>query len=139
MVESFGIRDYVDFIGWIPHNHVLEHLASAYCLLLPSHSEGAPKAVIEAMAAARPVIASSRGEIPNMVIDGETGYLVNPDSDGDISNKINMLLADNENARAFGLAGRARAQKWANENFALRIQGIAKSIVYPSKETIHEE
>lgn len=71
--ESLGISDRVVFLG--KQDSVAELLACADLFLLPSESESFGLVALEAMAAGVPVIASDTGGLPEVVIDGETGYL----------------------------------------------------------------
>ena len=78
--------------------------------VLSSSSEGFPNTVIEAMAAARPVIATRVGGIPDGVIHSETGLLVPPRDPSALAEAIGQLLADPARGNALGAAGRRRAQ-----------------------------
>jgi alpha-maltose-1-phosphate synthase len=62
------------------------------------------------MACGTAVVASRTGGIPEVVADGETGLLVEPDNPAALSDALNALLSDPERARAMGQAGRARAE-----------------------------
>jgi glycosyltransferase involved in cell wall biosynthesis len=86
-------------------------LASADAFVLASRSEGAPLAILEAMAAGLPVIASDVGGVRELVADGETGVLVAPGDPGALAAALERVLADAELRRALGAAGRRRAQE----------------------------
>jgi glycosyltransferase involved in cell wall biosynthesis len=62
--------------GALPLARVAEHLAAADVFTLPSHREGTPNVVLEALASGRPVVASRVGGIPDVIADGSTGLLV---------------------------------------------------------------
>src|SRR5262249_30278025 len=64
---------------------------------------------LEAMACETAVVASRVGGIPEVVADGETGYLVEPANAEELASRINELVDDAELASRFGKAGRARA------------------------------
>ncbi|WP_306059939.1 glycosyltransferase family 4 protein [Natronococcus wangiae] len=81
-VEHHGLEDHVTFTGWIDRNDIPKHLNDARTLLLPSVSEGVPKAILEAMACGTVPIATPVGGIPDLVVDGETGFVLrNSDPD----------------------------------------------------------
>jgi glycosyltransferase involved in cell wall biosynthesis len=108
--DALGIRDAVTFVGHLP-NRPNPHRLFDVSVLCSRH-EGFPNTVIEAMAAARPVVATAVGGIPDAVRHGETGLLVRPgDADG-LAAAIGALLEDPARAAALGEAGRhvARAE-----------------------------
>jgi glycosyltransferase involved in cell wall biosynthesis len=86
-------------------------LASADLFVLSSRSEGLPVAVIEAMAAGLPVIASRVGGVAELVEDGVSGLLVPPGDPEALAAAIRHVVADPEARRALGAAGRARAEE----------------------------
>jgi glycosyltransferase involved in cell wall biosynthesis len=88
--------------------------------VLPSLYEGFGIAILEAMAAGRPVLATAVGGIPEVVVHGETGLLVPPGDPVALADALRELLAHPERAQALGLRGRERAR----EKF--RIESIVK-------------
>lgn len=74
-------------------------------------SEGFSRAALEAMASARPVVATGVGALPEIVADGETGLLVPPGDVGALAGAIGRVLAEPEFAARLGRAGRARAER----------------------------
>jgi glycosyltransferase involved in cell wall biosynthesis len=101
---ALGLGDAVHFLGW------RHDLASVYADLdvvcLTSLNEGSPVALIEAMAAARPVVATAVGGVPEVVRDGASGYLVPPRDPVALAARIAEVLAAPETARRLGLAAR---------------------------------
>jgi glycosyltransferase involved in cell wall biosynthesis len=81
-------------------------LAASEVCVLASFSEGAPNAVLEAMAAARPVVATAVGGIPELVQDGITGWLVRPGDIDALGQRVVELLEDPRRAREMGERGR---------------------------------
>jgi glycosyltransferase involved in cell wall biosynthesis len=79
-------------------------------MLLASDYEGCPLTVLEAMAAGVPVVATAVGGVPELIIDGETGYLVAPDRAQPIAAALEAILTDPNRGRALGAAGRQRAR-----------------------------
>ncbi|MBI3268666.1 MAG: glycosyltransferase [Planctomycetes bacterium] len=102
-------RGRVEFLGWRPDVPAI--LQAAEALVLPSLWEGMPNVVLEAMAAARPVVASAVGGAVDLVRDGETGLLVPPADPASLGDAILRLLAEPARARAMGVAGRERARR----------------------------
>jgi glycosyltransferase involved in cell wall biosynthesis len=96
-------------------------------LCLPSASEGLPLAVLEAMAASLPVVATSVGGVPELVIPGETGILVGPAAKPDeLVQAIEWLLDDHARAAAMGRAGRERCEK----SFSLQNSSLAVDFLF---------
>lgn len=74
-IASAGLQDRITLTGWLDETGVRDHLARAHALVLPSFAEGLPMVVMEAFAAARPVIASAIMGVPELVSPA-TGWLV---------------------------------------------------------------
>jgi len=91
-VKKFGLDRRAEFIGRYPDLRGLLRIATVF--VLPSIAEGTPIVVMEAMSMGVPVVASNVGGIPDLVRDGETGLLVNPDDSRALSDAIRRLLED---------------------------------------------
>ena len=87
-------------------------------LVLPSHTEGLPNVVLEACAAAVPVVATAVGGTPEVIEDGVSGYLVPPGDPEALAGRIRDLLASEERRREMGFQGRQRVL----EHFAFPAQ-----------------
>jgi glycosyltransferase involved in cell wall biosynthesis len=111
LVRDLDLSDHFHFVGGI--TNLAEHLSMADIFVLPSRSEGFSNAIVEAMAAALPVVATSVGGNSEAVEDGVTGLLVPSEDPAALSAAITRLLSDPSQARAMGIAGKARAA----ENF----------------------
>ncbi len=94
----------------LPRPEVVQLLSHATVFVCPSRYEPFGLVNIEAMACAVAVVATATGGIPEIVVDGETGYLVEPGPDfvADLAERINSLVRDPATARRFGAAGRQR-------------------------------
>jgi glycosyltransferase involved in cell wall biosynthesis len=86
-------------------------LAGASAFVLPSLTEGMPTAILEAMLAGLPVVASNVGGIPELVEEDETGFIVPPGDPQAIAERLAFILREPEKARIMGERGRARAEK----------------------------
>jgi colanic acid/amylovoran biosynthesis glycosyltransferase len=76
MIAQYGLRQQVQITGWIDSAKVRELLTDARCLVLPSFAEGLPIVLMEAMALSRPVITTYVAGIPELVVPGESGWLI---------------------------------------------------------------
>jgi len=108
LVQELGLATRFRFLGGIADPRA--HLAAADIFVLPSRSEGFSNAIIEAMAASLPVVATDVGGNAEAVKDGVTGLVVPPEDADALSAAIAQLLADPSQARAMGMAGKSRAQ-----------------------------
>jgi glycosyltransferase involved in cell wall biosynthesis len=103
------LRDLVpDALGFVPHDELVRLQSRAAVVVLPSHQEGLPVCLLEAMACGRPVVASAVGGIPDVVEDGVTGLLVEPGDVDGLRAALQRLLADPQLRRRLGRAARAR-------------------------------
>ena len=75
-IQSHGITDSVALTGWLDEKDIAQHLGQAHVMILPSFAEGLPMVIMEAMASGRPVISTYVAGIPELVLPGESGWLV---------------------------------------------------------------
>jgi glycosyltransferase involved in cell wall biosynthesis len=97
--------------GWIGGEEKERLLRDAWVFALPSHWEALPMSVLESMAAGVPVVASRVGGIPDTVVEGETGLLVEPRDINRLAAALVTLLRDEQRRLEMGAAGRARARE----------------------------
>ncbi len=90
---------------------VREQLAAASVFVLPSFREGAPRATLEAMAMARPVVTTDMPGCRQTVEDGVTGYLVPPFEPGELSRAMERFVLDPESIATMGQAARRLAEE----------------------------
>ena len=108
-IAALGLKPRVTLTGWVDEARIQAELEAAHGLVMPSFAEGLPMVVMEAMAAARPVIATYIAGTPELAQDGKTGWMVPA---GDISAFASAMdaLAKAPLSRLtkMGLAGRER-------------------------------
>lgn len=105
-VEAAGLRDRIHFLG--TRRDVAELLAASDSFVLPSLWEGLPVALLEAMASALPVIATSVSGTSQVMVPGMTGWLVPPAEPGALADAMRELLSDRDRAAAMAAAARER-------------------------------
>jgi glycosyltransferase involved in cell wall biosynthesis len=86
----------INFIGWIDHQQLPEFLNELKLLVLPSFTEGLPNIMLEAFACGTPVLATPVGAIPDIIIDGKTGYLMENNSPECIKNNVVRVLKNDD-------------------------------------------
>jgi glycogen(starch) synthase len=96
--------------GFVPHDELQGLYARAAVVACPSRREGFGVACLEAMAHGRPVVAGDVGGLRDLVVDGETGYLVPPRDVPALRAALERLLGDADLRRRLGAAGRERAR-----------------------------
>jgi glycosyltransferase involved in cell wall biosynthesis len=120
-----GIADRVSFVGWIGEVEVARLLSQSDLLVLPSHFECLPMAIIEAMAHGLPVVATRVGAVTDAVIDNETGLLVPVASPPDLARALQRLVDSPSERQRLGCLGRRRFEaKFDLEAFHARIRAI---------------
>jgi len=92
--------------------------------VFPSHHEGMPMAILEAMAAGLPVIATAVGGIPDLIANGVNGFLIPPQAPGDLSNAIENLCKDARLRSEFGNRNILIAQDYHIEAYVQKLLGI---------------
>ena len=108
---ALGLGSRVTFTGYVAEDEKVDYYALADVFLFPSSLEGFGFTVAEAMACGRPVVASDRGSLPEVVLDGEGGLLGDPSDVADLARKTLLLLSDPRMRAKFGAANRARAER----------------------------
>jgi glycosyltransferase involved in cell wall biosynthesis len=130
LASRLGIRDRVDFTGW--EFDLAKVYQSIDCLVLSSLNEGTPVAIIEAMAAGVPVVATAVGGVPDVVTDGRTGALVPPGNPEKLAEAMLLLARDPALRVRLRTAGRAEAlrrygaDRLADDVASLYVAGVER-------------
>jgi glycosyltransferase involved in cell wall biosynthesis len=104
--HELGLMRDTLFLGY--QEEVAPFYAAFDAMILPSINEGTPVSAIEALAAGRPVVATRVGGVPDVVRDGEDGFLVEPGDVDALADRLARLAAEPELRERLGAAGRAR-------------------------------
>jgi glycosyltransferase involved in cell wall biosynthesis len=121
--EAWRTGASVVFAGYREDVPALIEGCDVFCL--PSHAEGLPLVLLEAMARGKPVVATAVGGTPELVVDGETGLLVPPGDVGALAAALGTLLRDPVRASRLGAAGRRRVlQNFSAESASERVLGL---------------
>jgi glycosyltransferase involved in cell wall biosynthesis len=118
-IDSLGVRDAVRLLGNV--EEIGPVYAAGDLFVSPSWSESFPYAILEAMSAGLPIVATGVGGVGEAIEDGVTGRLVAPHSAPELAGAINQALADPDSARRLGEAARDRQR--ARFNFRSMVEG----------------
>lgn len=108
LVGDCGCADHVELLGVLGGSEKANALAQADVLVLPSHCEAMPMAILEGMAAGLPIIATSVGAIPQIVREGVEGFLVPAHDIASLSGRMSQMADDAGLRRRMGEAARKR-------------------------------
>lgn len=109
-IAAHDLSGRVDLPGWADEAGVRDALSAAHVMIMPSFAEGLPVALMEAMAAGRPAIATLIAGIPELMVDGRTGWLVPAGDVGALAAAIDAAASTSpDRLRQMGLSGRERA------------------------------
>jgi glycosyltransferase involved in cell wall biosynthesis len=92
-IAEQGLEEHVAITGWIGEEDVRRHLLASRGLVLPSFAEGLPVVIMEAMALGRPVVTTRITGIPELVRDGENGWLVTAANVDELTDAMRSILA----------------------------------------------
>ncbi|HXV78456.1 MAG TPA: glycosyltransferase [Candidatus Binatia bacterium] len=108
-IADLNLGATVHFTGPLPQSELARRMAGASVLVLPSHSEGFGRVVLEAMATGTPVIGSRVGGIPELLDDGVRGFLVPPGDERALAEKISWVFENRDRAQTMGQVAHAFA------------------------------
>lgn len=128
LAADLGVSDRLDLPGWVYDPRA--HLPSFDVMALPSRSEGFPLAIVEAMLAARPVVATRVGSVAEAVTDGETGLLVDKDDVEGLAAALRRLRDDPALRVRLGWRGREVAiARFTVEHMAANYERLWQEVV----------
>jgi glycosyltransferase involved in cell wall biosynthesis len=140
--RRLGLGDNLRFIGH--SDRPQQELEAADLLVVSSKGEGLSQAVLEAMAAGKPVVSTRCGGPEDAIVDGTTGLLVSPEDPGALAQAILAVLGDPERARQMGHQGWERVRRHfdilstAEKYEALYTEVLEAARVEPPEETSGE-
>jgi glycosyltransferase involved in cell wall biosynthesis len=112
LAKRLGVEGLIRFLG--PRNDIPELLADSSFLVHTAENEGCPNVIMEAMACGRAVVAMDAGDIPYLVDDGKTGFVVLRGDEKRFADRVFQLISDVDLCRRMGLAARAKAEREFN-------------------------
>jgi len=137
-IRELGLENAVMFLG--QRSDVPHILVDTDIFALASLWEGMPGVILEAMAARLPVVATSVGGIPEMVVHGQTGYLVPPRDSGALATSLARLLEDEESRLEMGEAGYRRVRSHFSLDAKVReLENVYEELYHASRNGVVEE
>ena len=123
MAKELGLDNYVIFTGF--RKDMADVIAALDIVVLVSGAEACGRVILEAMACAKPMVATDSGGTPEIVKDSETGFLVRPKHPEELADKIGQLIKNPGLARKMGQEGRKRIEAdFKIENNVEKIQDL---------------
>jgi glycosyltransferase involved in cell wall biosynthesis len=129
LARRLGVADRVHFCGFVPHDRVPAVLRSADVMALPSRYEELGSALLEAMEAGVPIVASATGGIPDVITDERNGLLVPPADPEAMARAIGRLLADQTLSSRLARAGREEVAHYDWNLLAKRVLGVYADVL----------
>jgi glycosyltransferase involved in cell wall biosynthesis len=126
-IRTLGISDYVRLLGY--RSDVADLLAQASILAHTSDSEGCPNVVLEAMASGRAVIATDSGDVPSLVENESTGFVVSCKDEAGLVDRIATMITSPELCTRMGKAARLKAERELSlDRFVTQTLDVYRSI-----------
>ncbi|MBF0138018.1 MAG: glycosyltransferase family 4 protein [Magnetococcus sp. DMHC-1] len=123
-LQTAGMADQSHLPGWVAGTEKARLLAQAGIFVLPSHMEGVPISILEAMAEGIPVVASRVGGVPDLLTDGLEGRMIPPENIPALTSALAELLDNPLLAQQMGQAGQKRAAQHAPEKIVQQLGAI---------------
>jgi glycosyltransferase involved in cell wall biosynthesis len=136
LAAELGIRERVHFLGWQSRDDLTQKYQQANIFLFPSRHEGMPNAVLEAMSTGLPVVATRIAGSEELVIEGETGFLVQTENVDELRESLRRILIDPTQRKKMGLASRQRVEEnYSWKNVAEQYKNLLDVIVSEAKQS----
>jgi glycosyltransferase involved in cell wall biosynthesis len=110
-------------------NDIPAVLAASDVFVLPSFREGTPRVITEAMASSLPVVATAIAGIPEQVVDGETGLLVEPGDPDAVADCLDDLLGDPQRRERMGTQARERVSRFSEEEMCSDLDALYRTLL----------
>lgn len=143
LAKTLGIADAVTFLGAQSHAVVQQEMRGARCFVQHSveaangDCEGLPVAILEASASGLPVVSTRHAGIPDVVVDGETGFLVDERDADAMAGRMIRLLREAPLARKLGEAARRRTQsRFSRQQSEGRLWAVIQSCLSAARRTL---
>jgi len=130
LVQKEGLTNYVTFVGYRPHEEVMDFMRNSDIFVLPSLSEGFPNVLLEAMATGSCIITTNVTGVSEIITDGENGILVEPGNSEMLGENILRLYYNEDLRKKISNGSLKTADNYLWSNIVKRLEGIYLSILY---------
>ena len=113
----------------VPNETVPEYMVASDVFVLPSLSEGFPTVILEAMASGIPIVATKVRGVPEIIKDGENGFLVEPRNSEEIAEKVLLLLNKDELRKRISEKNIEEVKRYHWESIAIRLEEVYFRVV----------
>ena len=139
LAVALGVRERIEFLGAQGRAKVVELLHGCEAFVLPSRSEPFGIAIVEALACQKPVVATRVGGIPEIIEDGTTGLLVEPDNSRALAEALMRVLKDGELRKVLARNGyRAVQERFRSETTGSAYEEVFRDMLrFPGEEHGH--
>jgi glycosyltransferase involved in cell wall biosynthesis len=130
LASTLGIESLVNFVGFVPNEKVPERLRAFDIYVAASRSESFGVAVLEASACGVPVVVTRVGGLPEIVVNGQTGIIVEPEAVGPLADAIWDLALDENKRKSLGDSGASFVRKnYSWDDCVFRMKSLYDSIL----------
>jgi glycosyltransferase involved in cell wall biosynthesis len=129
LIKDKNLNEIIEYVGWIEGDRKTELLKKSDVYILPSYSEGLPISILEAMSYKLPIISSPVGGIPEIVKDGENGFLVAPGNLKDIENAMRFFIENPDKIQLFGQHSFRMVQPYLPSSVAEQLKNIYTALL----------
>lgn len=126
--NNLGVQDVVEIREWVDPAERDRLLAAAHAFVLPSHTEGLPMSMLEAMAWGLPPICTPVGSIPEHIVNGANGILVPPGDVSQLAAAIEKLVSQDEDRVHMGRLARATVEPLCVKQYSNRMCAVYRAV-----------
>jgi glycosyltransferase involved in cell wall biosynthesis len=127
-IVNLGLQDSIVFKNHLSNSELMQEYSEAALFVLPSKEESLGVVLLEAMATGTPIVASNIGGIPDIIEDGQNGYLVNYGDSQAMASSIIKLLSDDKLRGEMGAKGKEMAKNYVPHKIAMEHLSLYKRV-----------
>jgi len=128
-IVNLGLQDSIVFKNHLSNSELMQEYSEAALFVLPSKEESLGVVLLEAMATGTPIVASNIGGIPDIIEDGQNGYLVNYGDSQAMASSIIKLLSDDKLRGEMGAKGKEMAKNYVPHKIAMEHLSLYKRVL----------